>query len=266
MNKRNNKILEIRKALGFRDGNRGTHSCRTMMLADLQILLDANQSGASRNDYKNSILKNNILGKRTDSNRKLSAKRLCELYGLDLNIPLFRALRFFWDIDKDGQPLLAFLCALARDPLLRLTTTVLMNTVQGEILVSADIANMIADNFPNRFKKSTLNPTSRNIRSTWTQSGHLKGRVKKIRTKPVATPATVAFALFLGYLEGCRAQRLLDTKCIKLLELPPDRLDNMIKVASQRGILDYRNAGSIMEIRFPNLLSAEEEEMIREQN
>ncbi len=40
----------------------------------------------------------------------------------------------------------------------------------------------------------------------------------------------------------------------------------MIKVASQRGILNYRNAGSIMEIRFPNLLSAEDEEMIREQD
>ncbi len=266
MNKRNNKILEIRKTLGFRDGNRGTHSCRTMMLADLQILLDANQSGTSRNDYKNAMIENNILGKRTASTRRLSAQRLCELYGLDLNIPLFRALRFLWDIDKDGRPLLAFLCALARDPLLRLTTPVLMNTVQGEILMSADIANNIADNFPNRFKKYTLNTTSRNIRSTWTQSGHLKGRVKKIRTKPVATPATVAFALFIGYLEGRRAQRLLDTEWIKLLELPPDRFDNMINVASQRGILDYRNAGSIMEIRFPNLLSAEDEEMIREQN
>ncbi|MEA1867905.1 MAG: hypothetical protein U9N19_07395 [Thermodesulfobacteriota bacterium] len=266
MHKRNNNTLEIRKTLGFRDGNRGTHSSRTMMLADLQILLDANQSGASKNDYKNSILKNNILGKRTDSNRKLSAKRLCELYGLDLNIPLFRALRSFWDIDKDGQPLLAFLCALARDPLLRVATPVLMNIVQGKVLMATDIAKLIVNTFPGRFAKTTLNSISQNIRSTWTQSGHLKGRVKKIRTKSVVTPATVAFALFLGYLEGCRAQRLLDTKCIKLLELPPDRLDNMIKVASQRGILDYRNAGSIMEIRFPNLLSTEEEEMIREQN
>ena len=36
-------------------------------------------------------------------------------------VTLFRLLRYFWEVDSPGRPLLAFLCASARDPLLRVT-------------------------------------------------------------------------------------------------------------------------------------------------
>lgn len=51
-----------------------------------------------------------------------------------------------------------------------------------------------------------LSAIARNASSSWTQSGHLTGRQKKIRTQPIVTVGSVAYALALGYLEGDRCQ------------------------------------------------------------
>jgi hypothetical protein len=53
----------------------------------------------------------NILGKRTQTTRQRTAKRLTELYSLDPTCTVFRLLRHFWPADRIGQPMLAFLAA-----------------------------------------------------------------------------------------------------------------------------------------------------------
>src|SRR5262249_32608166 len=88
----------------FRTGACGAHTSRTIMLAELRDLLDACPAGATRDEYRQAILAENVLRKKTLSTRRGTAQRLRELYALDPEVPLFRLLRFFWDRDPGGRP------------------------------------------------------------------------------------------------------------------------------------------------------------------
>src|ERR1035437_8238027 len=111
------------EALGFRFGDRGTHTSRTMMLDELKATLEDAPNDALRAAYVAASVEHNCLGKPTSATRTLSAQRLSELYSLDPDVPLFRIMRNLWRLDERGQPLLALLVALARDPLLVATTS-----------------------------------------------------------------------------------------------------------------------------------------------
>ena len=119
---------------GLRFGDRGTHTSRTMMLRELTELLAVMPRGATQEDYGSAIVDENILGKDTSSNRRYTRQRLSELYGLDPSLPMFRVLLRLWNLDEDGRPLLALLCALARDPLLRATAVAVLPMTPGQEL------------------------------------------------------------------------------------------------------------------------------------
>jgi len=253
-------------ALGFRQGERGTQTSRTIMLAELRLLFAANPAEATRDTYRQSIIEGNVLGKRTASTRMLSAKRLGEMYGLDPRVPVFRALRHFWDADPAGRPLLALLCAAARDPLLRMTAGPVLDAPIGTIVTSKDIEPAVAEAAPGRFNDSILNKIARNAGSSWTQSGHLSRRNNKKRVHPVVTPAATAYALFLGHLCGVRGQLLFSTFWAKLLDSRFEELSSFAFEASRRGWLNFRRAGSIIEVSFPGLLTRDEQRMLDEQD
>ena len=79
------------------------------------------------------------------------------------------------------------------------------------------------------------------------------------------TPANVAFALFLAYLEGRLAQRLFSSDWVKVLDLSEERLIELTQSASQRGLLVFRRTGGVMEVRFPDYLTTQEQEWLSEQ-
>ena len=81
----------------------------------------------------------------------------------------------------------------------------------------------------------------------------------------MVTPTIVTYALFLAYLEGARAQRLFESSWVRVLDLSKDKIHDLTVAASQRGWLDYRRAGEVIDIRFPDLLTSQEEELLREQ-
>lgn len=115
-NKHNNKL----ERLGFSFERGGVHTARTMMLAELRALLSfVDAADAAKADYLDAIQTANCLGKRSGRTRALTFRHLADLYALDPSLLVFRALRFFWQRDVDGQPLLAALCAYSRDPILR---------------------------------------------------------------------------------------------------------------------------------------------------
>src|SRR4030042_6801239 len=60
------------KRVGFRFGDKGTHSSRTIMLEELSTLLRVSQPSFNREEYRKLIVQENCLGKRTVSTRKLS--------------------------------------------------------------------------------------------------------------------------------------------------------------------------------------------------
>lgn len=245
--------------LGFRSGERGVHNTRTVMLGDLATLLGALPESASPEDYRHAVVEENALGKRTASTRTHSFRRLSELYALDPEVSVFRVLRRLWDADDGpGRPLLGMLCALARDPILRMTSRPVLDLPLGAPFEKESVEEAVRQQASGRFSETSVAKIARMTASSWTQSGHLAGRTGKRRARAAATPAAAAYALALGFLEGVRGGALFETRWARALDQPLDALHDLAQAASRRGLLTYRNAGGIVEVTFPGLLTDDE--------
>ena len=247
---------------GFRSGDRGTHTSRTIMLDELSFLLDAAPGEVSRENYADAVMEDNCLGKRTAATRKLSLQRLTELYGLNARIVLFRILRDLWNGHETSRPLLAFLLALARDPLLRATARAVLNTPLGHEFARQAMIDALADIVGDRLNDATLDKVVRNASSSWTQSGHLRGRGRKIRQQVEATPAATMYALLLGFATGRRGRLLFETPWAAILDAGPDELIELAVDAKRLGLLDLKQSGSIIDVSFPALFTEKERELI----
>jgi hypothetical protein len=228
------------------------------MLGELSALLESLGPDAGRSDYLNAIIESNALNKQTSATRKLTAQRLTELYALESSVPLFRVLRRFWDDDPVGRPLLALLCALARDPLLRATAGPVLELSVGEELSRQKITDAIRSAVDGRLNEATLDKVVRNCSSSWTQSGHLQGRVRKFRHLVRPTPLSTSYALLLGYLEGLRGGRLFETRWTRVLDASPAELRSVAVDAKRLGGLDLKAAGDIIEVGFSSVLTPQE--------
>ena len=149
------------------------------MLTDLGELFAAVPPEAVREDYRAAIVDENVLGKATAANRRGTGQRLGELYALDPRVPLFRVLRRLWSVDVPGRPLLAMLCALARDPLLRAAAPAVLALPAGAELLRPRFRDQMREVVGARLNESVLDKAARNAASSWTQSGHLRGRGRK---------------------------------------------------------------------------------------
>ena len=237
-----------------------------MMLADLSLLLEKVSPNGKAASYLSAIVEENTLGKPTQTTRQRTAKRLEELYSLDPNCTLFRLLRHFWPADQAGRPMLAFLTAAARDPLLRETTPFIISVPLETDVDAMRIGSYLSEKYPGRFRPTTLHSTAQNLASSWTQAGFVTGKVKKRRSRPTVTPVVAAFAIVLGYLTGLRGKLLLDSTWTRLLDRSPVDLVDLVLEASRQGWLNYKAAGNVVEITFPGLLKPQEEKIAYEQN
>ena len=243
---------------GFRSGERGTHTSRTIMLGELSQLLDSAPGEASRRDYADAVIDDNCLGKRTVATRKLSLQRLTELYGLDPRVLLFRVLKRLWGRHASSRPLLALLLALARDPLLRATARAVVATPFGHEFGRQAMKDATSGIAEGRLNDATLDKVVRNASSSWTQSGHLRGRGRKIRQRVAATPATVAYALLLGFALGRRGRLLFETPWAAVLDAPPGELVEVAVEARRLGLVDLKQSGRMIDVSFPVMLTGRE--------
>lgn len=235
------------------------------MYPDLELLLDTTPRDYGHRSYREELEGGNVLGKRTATNKTHTARKLRALYGLDPQITVFRLLREFWELDDgSGRRVMALLCATARDPLLRALTPVLLTTEHGADLSYEPLEAVLAETTGDRFSPSTLTSIARRAAATWLQSGHLEGRAR-VRRRPVITPAAIAYALALGYVEGRRGTFLFTSLWARLLDAPLEELREMAQTASINGWLVYRGAGDVVEVRFPDLWTPLEEDLLREQ-
>jgi len=249
--------LPLRDA-GFRWGQKGTHTSRTIMLDELRAVLASCRPDARRDEYLAAIQEDNCLGKRTAATRKLSSQRLSELYALEPEVPLFRVMRRCWYADCDGQALLALLLALARDPLLRASAPPVLRMRPGEELARQQMTEALNRAVGSRLSESTLDKVVRNAASSWTQSGHLKGRGRKVRQSVTPTAATTAYALLLGHLTGKRGAALFETLWAQVLDAPAGELMHLAMDARRLGFLDMSQSGGVIDVAFSRLLAADE--------
>lgn len=245
--------------LGFRFGANGPHAARTMMLEDLQVLLAQVPADAPRSEYAEAIVNQNILGKPTKKARELTLRHMATLYGLDPSVPLFRTLRRLWALDEAAQPLLALAVSLARDPLLRVTRSLVLNKELGALLPREEVEHCLEQANPERFSPASLKSFAQNTSGTWTSAGFLTGRTRKNRASPIVLPENAVMCLFLGYVEGRTGLRLFSSEWMQLLGGSPGELEALANSASHRGQIVFMNAGGVKEVRFPGYLTTEEE-------
>jgi len=235
--------------LKFFAGN--THISRTMMLQELDALLQAMPRGSNAADYRDAICERNILGKTTVSTRQKSLRHLRELYVLDENVPIFRLLRRLYDLDPASLPLLALQLAWARDPLFRATADAILELSDGDLLEQGAVAAAVEASFPNQYSDNSKGNVSRNAGSSWTQTGHLVGRAKKTRRRVQASPVSVTLALFLGHLTGHHGQMAFSSPWCRLLDLTPERTKALALEAHRAGRLNLRVLGEVVDLSFP---------------
>jgi hypothetical protein len=247
-------IPDSARQYGFLSTAMGAHTGRTIMFHELQTLLSLSPSESSVNEYQNAILEENILGKPTKAARKEAFRRLKQLYSLDRHITIFRSLRMLWEQDREIQSVLALLCAVARDQLLRATVNIVINMPPGTSTTALVFEQKIHELFPDRLSEKTLASVSRNIASSWTQSGHFIGSTEKIRNLIHSNVITTTYALFLAYLCDSRGAALFDSPWLSLLDTPKHILYEQAQQASKQGWLEYRHSGAIIDISFHYLL------------
>lgn len=223
------------------------------MHSELALLLSKVAADAPARAYQQCILDDNVLGKPTRTTRERTAQRLSALYALDPAIAPYRVFRSLWPVDPRSQPMLAFLMACWRDPLLRQVTPFVLGIPIGRTLAPAQTVEQLKQTFPQRFGEKTTASISQNLASTWTQAGYLAGKVKKTRARAHVTPVVATFALYLGYLRGGRGELLLESFWARLLDRAPNEIVELVAEASKQGWLRYKCMGSVTEITFAPL-------------
>jgi hypothetical protein len=243
------------RSSGFRLTLGGTHLSRTMMLAELRHVLDA-EAQPTRQRLKSLVIEDNVLQKRTGSGRRLSLRHLRELYGLGAPPPILRAMIGLWPKTAEGQPMLALLAALVREALLRDSAQIVLGAPAGSRVCAADFASLFEKRYPGHYTPKMFGKISRNCASTWTQSGHLKGKVRKERVRPAVSPAAAAYATLLGSLAGFGGPALLASPWIAVLDRPEAEVLALLRKAVGDGLLRLRAGGDVIEIEVRRHMAA----------
>lgn len=262
MNPSGTKINQAWLDFGFKFGDKGAHTSRTMMLEEISMLLRyCSSASAVREDYVRALVEDNCLGKHTASTRQLTLQRLSEMYALDPRVPIFRLMRIFWAADEKSHPHLALLVALARDPLLRATAPVILGMKEGEEVARQHLTDTLRQAAEGRLNDSILDKVVRNTASSWTQSGHLEGRNRKKRKRIQPTPTSTAFALLLSYILGKRSRNLFETIYSRVLDRDADELTFLAMDAKRIGFLDIKSAGGMTVFSFDSILNDQEKKL-----
>ena len=253
-------LIESTEIHGFIIDKLGAHLGRTIMTEEVTLLFSASDANASAQDYRKAILDDNVLLKPTAGSKAETNRRLRQLYSLDPSVLVFRVLRELWNQPSSDQNLLALLCALARDPVLRSTTDLVINTSYGNTLTAKDFEQIVAENFPGRLNPKTQASAGRNLASSWVQSGHFhRIGTEKTRQRIEPDAMAVVYALFLAYLSGYRGDGLFASTWLRLLDASTHQLHNLAQQASQQGWLEYRHAGQVTEITFRHFMEKHRE-------
>ena len=238
---------------GFRHMPGGVHLSKTMMLDELQKVLDLRPSDGDA--VEDAILNRNILSKPTGTARKLVLSRLNTLYGIRTALPVQTAMLKLWTQHAAGHPLLALLCTLAREPLLRDTVSAVLNAPRGAALRWPDLAETLAAKHPGRYSQKMLKSLAQNCASSWTQSGHLKGKVAKRRSLAEPTAHVAAYAALLGSLAGFGGPALIASPWMRVLDRSEADVLGLLRRAEGAGLAQLRVGGGVIQVNVRRPLS-----------
>ncbi len=229
---------------GLKVAGGGPHQSKTMMLNELSTVM----AGDKLSDPADAILGENILGKPSMRSRQASLYRLRQLYGIGQPQPICAALHQLWHQDVAGRPMLAILCALARDPTLRDGADAVLDASPGEQVQWPTVAAAFEKLHPGRLSERMAKSLAQNAASSWTQSGHLSGPVRKRRVRAKPTPTVAAYAALLASLAGFGGAMLLNSKWLDVLDCSAEDRLSLLRQAEGLGLVRVRAAGDVLEI------------------
>jgi hypothetical protein len=238
---------ETGKHFGFRQEPGGVHLSKTMMLGDLEQAL-AEGEATDLHALGRAIVDENVLNKPTCSARRLALARLSTLYGIGHSLPLQAAMLGLWKRSRDGRPLLALLCSLAREPLFRDTAGPILAAPIGALLRWPDFAQPLVEFYSTRYSPKMMKSLAQNCASSWTQSGHLRGKVSKRRARAEPSPEAAAYAALLGSVDGFGGPALLASPWMKVLDRPETELVGLLRRAEAAGLALVRAGGGVIQI------------------
>jgi hypothetical protein len=244
---------------GFKLSSGGAHNSRTMMLSEITQLLSAIPSPKADDEYRTSVVEQNVLGKSTRSTREKTYRYLRELYGLSRRVPLFVCYRELMSLDRESAPLLSLLVAWSRDPLLRASTEAVFAAAENQELPTSRIQAAVERAVSERYNADVIARIARNAAASWTQSGHLVGRTFKKRARVQPRPAALTLALTIGWVSGYRGEGLFATPWCQLLDLNPDDARELAFQAHREELISFKAVSSVVEIgipRFDRLLNS----------
>lgn len=239
---------------GFRLSGGGAHQSKTMMLQELEALLPDNHT--TGDELKHAAIEENRMGKSTANTRRLTFRHISSLYGFMEQPPLTKVFLKLWKSDNSGHRLQALLIALARDPILRETAKVVLRGAIGQNLQRPLFETALSSAHPNRFSEKTIRSVAQNCASTWTQSGHLRGSIKKVRHRVSPSPSAVAMAALLATVAGFGGPAILSSIWMQVLDLSPDQALDHLRRAEALGLARVRSAGEVTEIAIRQPMAA----------
>ncbi len=233
--------------LGFRSEPGGVLLSKTVMLAELTALLESVPT-LERVAIEQAVVGGNALGKATGTARRLALSRLNTLYGVLTPRPIQVVLQRLWPRNKAGHPMLALLCALAREPLLRQTADSVVNAPTGTSVRWPDLTAALGAKYPSRYSAKMLKSLAQNCASSWTQSGHLRGRVNKHRSLAEPSAEATAFAALLGTIAGFGGPALLQSPWMRVLDRSEGEILALLRRAESAGLVRIRAGGGVIQI------------------
>lgn len=234
------------------------------MLPELRTLLGQLPPTVDRQAYTQAVLSDNLLGKPTFASREKSLRHLVQLYSLDPDVALFRILRSFTCEDAQSLPLLALICCYCRDEQLRVSFDLIRDLRPGQELARQTMEAHLERAYPNRFSAAMKKSLAQNVNTTWTHSGHLRGRVRKVRDLPKPRPLASTYAACAGYLLGLRGEVLLSSLFPALAGCERSLLLGHLADAAGRGYVRFRHSGGVVEIDYSPMLTEQERHLIHE--
>ncbi len=247
---------ELPESAGFLDRISGAALGRSTMIPDLTTLLATCGPDAALRDYRLAVVDDNLLGKPSQDARHRTLRALRDRYLLDPGEPMFRALRLARIADPSVGPLLGMLLACARDPLLRRAATVILPMPLGTPYNHEALRPALVEAAGGRVQPASIDAILSRQSTCWFQSGHLRpatassGPTRRVRGRAVCRPAAVAYALWLGHLEGLGGDALFASRWVPLLDVSRAELDEQAAEAGRQGLIDLRRGGGVTSVGF----------------